>query len=217
MECNSCHMADFNQTTNPNHNALGLSTACESCHTTDPGWSATSFINHDDFYVLDGAHAAIANDCAACHNSESWDIPQQLWVQMETERLAAEAAGTTKELTSFDHNTTAFPLDGSHQGADCRACHASLIFEEADTVLASAHAVYTSFVATDNPSAIAITDAMGVVAMRLNRFEEADSLLNRAHDVRLGRLGPDHLYTRITRANLEELSRLYPTSTRTSG
>ncbi|MEZ4892891.1 MAG: hypothetical protein R2778_07715 [Saprospiraceae bacterium] len=65
--CNGCHSADYVQTANPNHSSLNLSTDCATCHTTDPGWSPAAFPIHDDFYVLNGAHVQIANDCAACH------------------------------------------------------------------------------------------------------------------------------------------------------
>ncbi|MBI1356633.1 MAG: hypothetical protein GC160_20020, partial [Acidobacteria bacterium] len=34
MGCVSCHLADFNATTNPDHQASGFPTTCESCHTT---------------------------------------------------------------------------------------------------------------------------------------------------------------------------------------
>ena len=34
--CAACHTMDFDGTVNPNHNALGLSTDCVSCHTTAP-------------------------------------------------------------------------------------------------------------------------------------------------------------------------------------
>ncbi|MBK8778369.1 MAG: hypothetical protein IPO25_13565 [Saprospiraceae bacterium] len=62
-----CHTADFNTATKPNHKTLGLSTACESCHTTVPGWAPATFANHNQYYVIAGAHTSIANDCAACH------------------------------------------------------------------------------------------------------------------------------------------------------
>jgi hypothetical protein len=67
-QCSACHTPDFNQTTDPNHVALNLPTDCAMCHTTAPGWEPASFPIHNNYYALNGAHAAIANDCAACHN-----------------------------------------------------------------------------------------------------------------------------------------------------
>ena len=58
--CVDCHTPDFNGAVNPNHSTLGLSTDCATCHTTDADWMPASFAIHDDYYVLSGAHAAIA-------------------------------------------------------------------------------------------------------------------------------------------------------------
>ncbi len=49
---------------------------------------------HGDQFAINGV-----TDCIRCHDSFSW-FPNQ-----------------------FDHNTTAFPLDGAHAEVDCRACH----------------------------------------------------------------------------------------------
>ena len=65
-ECFSCHETDFNGTQNPSHTALSLSTNCETCHTTNPGWEPALFNNHDSFYQLLGAHAGIRNNCFEC-------------------------------------------------------------------------------------------------------------------------------------------------------
>lgn len=90
-------------------------------------------------------------DCAACHNSESWDISTQRWAEMEQQRLAAAKNGDIQTAESiFDHGTTNFPLDGSHLSADCRACHATLVFDEADTDCMSCHTdVHSQSVGSD--------------------------------------------------------------------
>jgi Zn finger protein HypA/HybF involved in hydrogenase expression len=59
---------------------------------------------------------------------------------MEADRVKGKAAGTVEEgVAFFDHSTTNFSLEGSHKGADCRGCHASMVFEEADTDCMSCH------------------------------------------------------------------------------
>ena len=68
MDCNSCHNAAYTASVNPNHRTVGLSTDCASCHTTNPGWRPSTF-NHSSVYPLQGAHANIASNCAACHNT----------------------------------------------------------------------------------------------------------------------------------------------------
>src|SRR5690606_10525090 len=73
--CDGCHIPDYNQTTNPNHVALALPTDCASCHTTNPDWMPATFDIHDNYYPLNGAHAAIANDCVLCHNGDYNNTP----------------------------------------------------------------------------------------------------------------------------------------------
>ena len=66
--CVDCHQTDFNQSVNPNHTELNIPTDCATCHTTEADWKPASFNIHNEYYPLNGAHAAIANDCA--------DLPQ---------------------------------------------------------------------------------------------------------------------------------------------
>src|SRR5690606_34676322 len=74
-DCDACHLPDYNQATNPNHISLNLPTNCAACHTTDPDWNPALFPDHDDYYPLLGAHAAIANQCATCHNGNYNNTP----------------------------------------------------------------------------------------------------------------------------------------------
>ncbi len=140
MDCASCHTNDFNQTINPNHSALNLSTDCVSCHTTEAGWSPASFAIHDDFYELKGAHAAIANDCASCHNGDYANTPNTCNgchaadYNQTTDPNHAEAkfpidcqschSETAWTPSSFNHNDF-YVLDGAHAtiADDCVACH----------------------------------------------------------------------------------------------
>lgn len=62
----------------------------------------------------------LALDCALCHNPGGWEV-------------------NYAEVT-FDHdNATTFPLEGTHSRLDCKLCHESLIFEEAQTGCISCH------------------------------------------------------------------------------
>ncbi len=139
-ECASCHTEDFNQTTNPNHNGLGFSTDCATCHTTEPGWSPATFDNHNDYYALNGAHAAIANDCATCHNGDynntpntcagchTEDFNQTTEPDHQAAQFPMDCATCHSETawipSSFDHNEF-FPLEGGHEiiADDCVVCH----------------------------------------------------------------------------------------------
>ncbi len=106
-ECASCHMTDFDQSTNPNHNSLGLSTDCASCHTTEPAWSPATFAIHDEYYVLNGAHSTIANDCISCHNGDYTNTPNT---------CAGCHTEDYNQTTEPDHEAAQFPLE-------CERCH----------------------------------------------------------------------------------------------
>ena len=80
-------------------------------------------------------------DCSACHTSESWDIPADAW-HFEKDSKIELSRTTNLPLNAdnkFNHYKTDFPLEGQHTGVDCRACHASLIFNEANAECISCH------------------------------------------------------------------------------
>ena len=73
VECVACHKQIYNESTNPNHQSLSLSTDCESCHTINPDWQPASFPVHEQYYLLAGGHLEVANDCSGCHTTSDWD------------------------------------------------------------------------------------------------------------------------------------------------
>ncbi len=170
-DCAACHQMDFDQTTNPNHVVLGLPTDCASCHTTEPDWMPASFVNHDNFYELLGAHAAIANDCAACHNGNynntpntcngchaddynATTSPDHQAAQMPTD---CESCHTQSEWvpSTFDH-ASFYPFTGAHTliADDCAACHIGGNYSSTPTECAACH--QTHFNQTTNPNHVAL-------------------------------------------------------------
>ncbi|MBK9104521.1 MAG: hypothetical protein IPL92_08110 [Saprospiraceae bacterium] len=140
-DCISCHTEDFNQSANPNHTALGLSTACTTCHTTETGWAPANFQNHNDYYVIAGAHVTIANQCASCHNGDYTNTPntcagchQDNYTQ--TTNPNHTALQFSNECTtchtqsawipaSFPNHNDFYPLEGAHAviANECAMCH----------------------------------------------------------------------------------------------
>ena len=59
--------------------------------------------------------------------------------------IACEDCHTPKGWTmdpgtyAFNHNSTDFPLEGLHQDVNCKLCHTSLVFSEAETDCMSCH------------------------------------------------------------------------------
>ncbi len=72
-ECSSCHLDDFNNTTNPDHRASGFTTDCTLCHSLNPGWTPAGYRQHDDqhFPIYSGNHEGVWNSCTECHTNNS--------------------------------------------------------------------------------------------------------------------------------------------------
>jgi hypothetical protein len=72
-------------------------------------------------FITDSPHGdKFKVSCSVCHSPSSWKLD--------------------KAIYSFDHNTTAMPLTGSHRETNCRSCHTSLVFSEAKTGCIDCHA-----------------------------------------------------------------------------
>jgi len=140
--CVACHQTDYEGTSNPNHAAIGLGTDCVSCHTTSPGWEPASFPEHNTHYALNGAHALIANDCAACHHGDynntpntcvgchnadyqSTTNPNHITSQFPTDCASCHSENAWQPAT-FNHDGMYFPIySGKHKGEwnACMDCH----------------------------------------------------------------------------------------------
>ncbi|MEH6537246.1 MAG: hypothetical protein V7719_12685 [Psychroserpens sp.] len=69
-------------------------------------------------------------NCNQCHNPSGWEMDVY--------------------LMRFDHNKTEFKLEGAHTQTDCKACHTSLVFDEAPNQCASCHNdIHSSSVGND--------------------------------------------------------------------
>ncbi|HFA47736.1 MAG TPA: hypothetical protein ENJ95_01815, partial [Bacteroidetes bacterium] len=165
-DCAACHTVNYQQTVNPNHEELNLSTDCASCHTTEPDWTPAAFANHDDFYQLNGAHTAIANDCAQCHNGDYNNTPNtcvgchaanyNLTVDPPHASLQfptdCESCHTESEWSpsTFDHNSF-YPLNGAHANIadDCAQCHINGNYTTTPNTCYGCHA--DNYNATTNP------------------------------------------------------------------
>jgi hypothetical protein len=136
--CVSCHQANYNSTTNPNHINLQIATTCESCHSTNPGWQPASFPVHSNYFPLVGAHATSAT-CLSCHNGNYNNTPNQcsgchLTSYNNSQNPKHQPAGISTLCQSchnstawipstFSHTTTGFALTGVHLTIQCSSCH----------------------------------------------------------------------------------------------
>jgi len=135
-DCYSCHQANYNQTTNPNHAAAGFATTCDGCHkASDPNWLAAAYAHTT--YSLVGVHAT--QPCSACHRSnvyrgtprDCYSCHQANYNQTTNPNHAAagfpttceschKATDATWQQAVFNH--TWFPNTGRH-AASCSTCH----------------------------------------------------------------------------------------------
>jgi hypothetical protein len=141
-DCYTCHRADYDSTSNPNHRTSGFPTQCQSCHNTG-AWRPANFDHDRTRFPLTGAHTRV--DCARCH-------PGGRYAGTPTDCLSchqADYAGTTDpnhqsagfpsqceachttaawRPASFDHDSRYFPIySGRHRGewSSCADCHVS--------------------------------------------------------------------------------------------
>ncbi len=164
-QCVGCHLANFQQATNPPHVSGGFPQTCDQCHTT-AAWTTSTF-NHTTMtkFPLTGAHATL--QCSQCHTSGTFaSTPTQcaschLATYKQTTNPNHAAAGfptdcsichsTTNWLGAiFDHSKTAFPLTGAHVAVSCSSCHASGVFVGLPTACVSCH--LTQFQQTTSPN-----------------------------------------------------------------
>jgi hypothetical protein len=131
-DCASCHLDDYQQTTDPNHALAGFGTNCEDCHTIY-GWGGAEF-NHP--WPLTGAHASascsdcheggvysgLSTDCASCHlqDYQQTTDPNHALAGFGTNCQTCHNTSSWEGAT-FNHS---FPItSGPHAGISCATCH----------------------------------------------------------------------------------------------
>jgi hypothetical protein len=150
--CVSCHLNDYQNTTDPDHELLGFPTQCEACHgTSAQTWEGAAF-DHGSIWPLQGAHTSL--DCSQCHVSGT-NLPRTCY---------GCHADDYNATTSPDHQLAGFPTDcelchfpnhilwtqavfdhqfpitsGKHGQLDCTECHLTANFKEFSCIDCHAH------------------------------------------------------------------------------
>jgi hypothetical protein len=146
-ECSSCHLSDWQATTNPVHPSAGTAFAaanCTTCHSFD-NWLNAKFDHSSTGFLLTNGHANVA--CALCHINNNYNLAiaptdcgnsgchlstwQTTTNPVHPSAGAAFAAAncstchTTVSWTTatFNHSTTGFPLTSGHANVACNLCH----------------------------------------------------------------------------------------------
>jgi hypothetical protein len=136
--CVSCHLQDYNNTTNPNHRQAGFPTDCQVCHTTN-GWDGANFDHSKTGFPLTGAHTTVP--CAKCHiNGQYKGLPTDCYSCHKADYLGTNnpnhqaahfpttcnTCHTTATWLGAIFNHTWFPIySGTHNGRwmTCADCH----------------------------------------------------------------------------------------------
>lgn len=109
--CVDCHLADYNGAQNPNHVALGISTNCSQCHSTN-GWQGALF-----------NHTGITSNCVQCHLADynATTSPNHTAAGFPATCEACHTSTTNWNQATFAH---AFPINsGKHNNFACGQCH----------------------------------------------------------------------------------------------
>jgi NMD protein affecting ribosome stability and mRNA decay len=167
--CVSCHLKDFQGTTNPNHVTGGFSQACETCHNVNT-WQGATFDHASTGFALTGVHATTA--CAACHVNNNYSITDKTCVSCHLkdfqgaktpDHVASNFPQTCEQCHSttswmggtFDHATTGFALTGLHTVPPraCTDCHVNNNYSITNTACVSCH--LTDFQGAKSPDHVA--------------------------------------------------------------
>jgi hypothetical protein len=92
------------------------SLSCESCHTPKEKYRKAPSQCVACHEKNDQHKGELGKKCAECHNETSW-----------------------RQVKTYDHGKTKFPLKGAHKKVACKACHAGERYKGVTTVCANCH------------------------------------------------------------------------------
>jgi hypothetical protein len=160
-------MATYQQTTNPNHTAVGFPTDCSLCHGTT-NWLGATFNHATTGWALTGAHATLScsschgpvmltsanTACVSCHlqNYNSTTNPNHVAAAFPQQCEICHST-TAWQPSTFDHSKTVFPLTGAHTSVACANCHINGKYAGTPTDCYSCHK--TEYQTVTNPNHVA--------------------------------------------------------------
>ncbi len=167
INCVSCHLAAFQQTSQPAHAAAGFPTNCEVCHKPAHATWHEGVFNHASRYPLVGVHTSQA--CSACHRNSVFKgtptdcVGCHLPAYLATKNPNHTAAGipttcvqchrqtdpTWSSGVPFNH-ASAFPLVGLHATQACAACHKNGVYKGTPRDCVGCH--LANYQGTKNPN-----------------------------------------------------------------
>ena len=162
-QCDSCHLKDWQNTTNPPHASAGpafASSNCQGCHGFDT-WLNANFNHASTGFPLTAGHANVP--CTRCHINNNYNLQIaptdcgnagcHLTTWQQTNNPSHPAAGpafavpncanchntTSWTTVNFDHSSTGFALTGTHATTPCAQCHVNNNYNLTSTDCLSCH------------------------------------------------------------------------------
>jgi hypothetical protein len=140
--CVTCHLKDYNGTTNPNHATAGFPQQCDLCHDTTV-WTDATFNHNNTAFPLTGSHTVPPRQCTDCHvNGNYTTLPTTCIGCHQTDYNNTTNPGHAAQPQFFPttcqncHNTTAwtgasfnhtqytqFPTSHGNANGVCSTCH----------------------------------------------------------------------------------------------
>jgi hypothetical protein len=166
--CVSCHLKDFQGTTNPNHAQQGFPQTCDVCHSTT-AWVPASFDHSKSGFPLTGAHTVPPRACADCHVNNNYNITNTSCVSCHqndynnaktpVDHIQANFPTTCETCHdtinwmdgTFNHAATGWALTGSHTVPPraCSDCHVNSNYKLNQTACVTCH--QKDYNSTNNP------------------------------------------------------------------
>jgi hypothetical protein len=168
--CVTCHLKDYQGTTNPNHVSANFPQTCESCHSSTTSWLGATFNHNSTGFALTGNHMVPPRTCTDCHVNNNYNLTSTACVTCHqtdynnaTTPVAHVAAGFPLTCETchdtvlwtdgkFDHSTTGFTLTNSHLVPPrmCTDCHINNNYNLTSTLCYSCH--QKDYAGTNNPN-----------------------------------------------------------------
>ncbi|MBI5354423.1 MAG: hypothetical protein HZB50_17420 [Chloroflexi bacterium] len=129
QDCYACHSAK------DEHKGL-LGKKCGACHNPSD-WKDVDFDHDLSIFKLEGKHTSI--ECEECHTDKLFKgTPTECYAchkkddhhngKFGTVCSACHVSTSWKDVT-FDHDLSAFKLEGKHATIDCQECHVNFVFK----------------------------------------------------------------------------------------
>jgi len=166
--CVTCHLKDYQGTTNPNHVAANFPQTCDTCHDTT-NWTDSTFNHANTGFPLSGAHTVPPRQCTDCHVNNNYSLNSSACVTCHLKDYQGttnpnhvsanfpQTCDTCHDTTNwmdatFNHNSTGFPLTGSHTVPPrlCTDCHVNNNYNLNSTACVTCH--LKDYQGTTNPN-----------------------------------------------------------------